>query len=143
MKPVIPVINTAKALITFSSISKYFLNNNIIIPFNITVIPPGKLFLITLITSCTIGIPSFILALEPNHNLVDGKSFLVKIVKKSLPGGLTVMLNGIIILLFKRYFEIDENVINALAVLITGITGFIHLAYVSRPFNYLRGIKWT
>ncbi len=97
---------------------------------------------LTLITSCTIGIPSFILALEPNHNLVDGKSFLVKIVKKSLPGGLTVMLNGIIILLFKRYFEIDENVINALAVLITGITGFIHLAYVSKPFNYLRGIMF-
>ena len=68
---------------------------------------------------------------------------LVKIVKKSLPGGLTVMFNGIIILLFKRYFEIDENVINALAVLITGITGFIHLAYVSRPFNYLRGIMFA
>ncbi len=97
---------------------------------------------LTLITSCTIGIPSFILALEPNHNLVDGKSFLVKIVKKSLPGGLTVMFNGIIILLFKRYFEIDENVINALAVLITGITGFIHLAHVSKPFNYLRGIMF-
>ena len=97
---------------------------------------------LTLITSCTIGIPSFILALEPNHNLVDGKSFLVKIIKKSLPGGLTVMLNGIIILLFKRYFEIDENVINALAVLITGITGFIHLAHVSKPFNYLRGIMF-
>ena len=91
---------------------------------------------LTLITSCTIGIPSFILALEPNHNLVDGKSFLVKVIKKSLPGGITVMLNGIIILLFKKYFEIDENVINALAVLITGITGFIHLANVSRPFNY-------
>lgn len=97
---------------------------------------------LTLITSCTIGIPSFILALEPNHNLVDGKSFLVKIIKKSLPGGITVMLNGIIILLFKKYFEIDENVINALAVLITGITGFIHLANISRPFNYLRGIMF-
>ena len=98
---------------------------------------------LTLITSCTIGIPSFILALEPNHNLVDAKSFLVKVIKKSLPGGITVMLNGIIILLFKKYFEIDENVINALAVLITGITGFIHLANVSRPFNYLRGIMFA
>ena len=97
---------------------------------------------LTLITSCTIGIPSFILALEPNHNLVDGKNFLIKVIKKSLPGGVTVMLNGIIILLFKKYFEIDENVINALAVLITGITGFIHLAHVSKPFNYLRGIMF-
>ena len=98
---------------------------------------------LTLITSCTIGIPSFILALEPNHNLVDGKNFLVKVIKKSLPGGITVMLNGIIILLFKKYFEIDENVINALAVLITGITGFIHLSKVSKPFNYLRGIMFS
>ena len=97
---------------------------------------------LTLITGCTIGIPSFILALEPNHNLVDGKNFLVKIIKKSLPGGITVLLNGIIILLFKRYFEIDEEIINAIAVLITGITGFIHLANVSRPFNYLRGIMF-
>ena len=97
---------------------------------------------LTLITGCTIGIPSFILALEPNNSLVEGKKFLLKIVRKSLPGGLTVLCNGIIILLFKKYFEIDENVINALAVLITGITGFIHLAYVSRPFNYLRGIMF-
>ena len=39
-------------------------------------------------------------------------------------------------------FLIDENVINAIAVLITGVTGFIHLYYVSRPFNYLRGIMF-
>ena len=66
----------------------------------------------------------------------------LKIIRKSLPGGITVLCNGIIILLFKKYFEIDETVINALAVLITGITGFIHLANVSRPFNYLRGIMF-
>ena len=97
---------------------------------------------LTLITSCTIGIPSFILALEPNHNLVDGKNFLLKIIKKSLPGGITVFLNIIIVLLFKKYFEISPDVINALAVLITAVTGFIHLAHVSRPFNYLRGIMF-
>ena len=97
---------------------------------------------LTLITTCTIGIPSFILALEPNNNLVDGKNFLLKIIRKSLPGGITVLCNGIIILLFKRFFEIDESIMNALAVLITGITGFIHLANVSRPFNFLRGIMF-
>ena len=97
---------------------------------------------LTLITSCTIGIPSFILALEPNHNLVDGKSFLLKIIRKSLPGSFTVFLNIIIILLFKKYFELTPIIINALAVLVTGVTGFIHLAHVSRPFNYLRGIMF-
>ena len=77
--------------------------------------------------------------MEPNHNLVDGKNFLLKIIHKSLPGGLTVFLNIIIILLFQRYFEISSTTLNALAVFITGVTGFIHLYHVSKPFNYLRG----
>jgi len=98
---------------------------------------------LTLITSCTIGIPSFILALEPNHSLVDGKNFLLKIIRKSLPGGLTVALNIIWIILFSRVFELTPSVMVALCVLITGITGFIHLYHVSRPFNYLRGIMFS
>ena len=97
---------------------------------------------LTLITSCTIGIPSFILALEPNRNLVDGKSFLLKIFKKSLPGSVTVFLDVIIILLFKKFFNINSSTINALAVFVTGMTGFIHLYKVSRPFNYLRTIMF-
>ena len=67
---------------------------------------------LSLITACTIGIPSFILALEPNHNLVDNKKFLLKILKKSLPGGLTVFLDVVIILLFKQYFNVDDNTVN-------------------------------
>ena len=94
---------------------------------------------LTLITTCTIGIPSFVLALEPNHNVVNGKGFLLKIIKKSLPGSFTVFFNIIIILLFKKYFEITPQITNSLAVFITGVTGFIHLNRVSRPFNYLRG----
>ncbi len=95
---------------------------------------------LSLITSCTIGIPSFILALEPNKNLVDGKNFLLKILKKSLPGGITVFLDVVIILLFKRYFNVTDETVNALVVLLTGVTGFVHLVHVSKPFNYLRGI---
>ncbi len=94
---------------------------------------------LTLITGTTIGIPSFILALEPNKSLVDGNNFLLKIFKKSIPASFTVFFNIIIILLFKQFFEATPSIINALAVLTTGATGFIHLYYVSRPFNYLRG----
>ncbi len=97
---------------------------------------------LTLITSCTIGIPSFILALEPNHNLVDGKSFLLKIFKRSIPGSFTVFLDVILILLLKKYFDLTPEVTNALSVFITGVTGFIHLYHVSRPFNYLRTIMF-
>lgn len=92
---------------------------------------------LTLITTCTIGIPSFILALEPNTNIVSG-NFLLKIFKNSIPAGITVFLDVIIIILFKQAFPMNESIINALAVLVTGTTGFIHLYYVSKPFNFLR-----
>ncbi len=97
---------------------------------------------LTLITSCTIGIPSFILALEPNKNIVEGKKFLLKIIKKSIPGSVTVFLDVVIVLLFKKYFEITPDITNYLAVILTGTTGFIHLYHVSKPFNYLRGIMF-
>ena len=94
---------------------------------------------LTLITGCTIGIPSFILALEPNTNLVTG-NFVRKIFKNSIPAGLTVFLNVVIIILFKNAFNLEDNIVNALAVLLTGTTGFIHLYKISKPFNFLRTI---
>ena len=98
---------------------------------------------LTLITGTTIGIPSFILALEPNKSLVDGNNFLLKIFKKSIPASFTVFLNMIIILMFKQYFETTPSITNALAVLTTGAIGFIHLYNISKPFNYLRGVLFS
>ena len=92
---------------------------------------------LTLITTTTIGIPSFILALEPNHNIVSG-NFILKIFKNSIPAGLTVFLDVVIILLFKISFNLPDDIVNALAVLLTGTTGFIHLYKISKPFNALR-----
>ena len=92
---------------------------------------------LTLIATTTIGIPSFILALEPNDNLVSG-NFILKIFKKSIPAGLTVFLNVILILLFKIAFHLSDEIVNALAVFLTGTAGFIHLFNVSKPFNFLR-----
>ena len=94
---------------------------------------------LTLITTCTIGIPSFVLALEPNTNIVSG-NFLLKIFKNSIPAGITVFLDVVIIILFKKAFPMDESIINALAVLVTGTAGFIHLYNVSKPFNVLRTV---
>ena len=56
---------------------------------------------------------------------------------------MTVFFNIIIILLFKINFNLDDSLTNALAVMVTGATGFIHLHHVSRPFNALRIILFT
>lgn len=94
---------------------------------------------LTLITSCTISIPSFVLALEPNHNRVKGK-FMLKVVGKSLPAALTVVFNVVMIVLFRQQFSLDHDLTSTLIVIMTGTTGFIYLFRLCKPFNWFRGI---
>ena len=93
---------------------------------------------LSLITTCTISIPSFVLALEPNHNRVRG-NFMLKVVGKSLPAALTVVFNVVMIVLFRNQFSIDGNLTSTLIVIMTGTTGFIFLSRLCRPFNWFRG----
>lgn len=92
---------------------------------------------LTLITGFTIGIPSFILALEPNKELVKG-NFLLKIVSKSLPTALTVVFNIVLVTLFMHIFHLPEDLETSLCVYLTAITGFIHLYKICKPFNLIR-----
>ena len=94
---------------------------------------------LTLITGFTIGIPSFILALEPNRELVTG-NFLLKIVSKSLPVALTVVFNVILITAFKETFGLSYALSSTLSVFLTATTGFIFLYRICKPFNFLRTI---
>ena len=97
---------------------------------------------LSLITTCTISVPSFFLALEPNHNRVKG-NFMLKVVSKSIPPALTVVFNVIMILLFRNQFNIDADLTSTLIVIMTGTTGFINLSRISRPFNTFRTILYT
>ena len=94
---------------------------------------------LTLITMFTIGIPSFILALEPNNDLVKG-NFLLKVFLKSLPSALTVVFNVVIIRMFQVQFNLDMGLCSTLTVFLTAITGFIYLNYICKPYNLLRGV---
>ena len=94
---------------------------------------------LTLITLFTIGIPSFILALESNNELVKG-NFLQKVFFKSLPSALTVVFNVVIIAMFEKQFNLDPDLCNTLTVFLTATTGFIFLNNICRPYNLLRSI---
>ena len=96
---------------------------------------------LTLITGFTIGIPSFILALEPNRDLVTG-NFLLKIVSKSLPVALTVVFNVILITAFKETFGLSYALSSTLSVFLTATTGFLFLYRICKPFNFLRTILY-
>jgi len=92
---------------------------------------------LTLITTFTIGTPSFLLALEPNNDLVKG-NFLLKIVSRSLPTALTVFFNVILVTCFTSVFHLSYELQSSISVFLTAITGFIYLYKICRPFTMLR-----
>ncbi|MEG2310447.1 MAG: HAD-IC family P-type ATPase [Clostridia bacterium] len=93
---------------------------------------------LTLISMVTIGIPSFILALEPNHELVKGK-FMSNVIKRALPSALAVLLNIIIIIIANKIFDLSLETFSTLCVISTGIVGLILLARLCMPLNIIRG----
>jgi len=92
---------------------------------------------LSLISTITIGIPAFVLALEPNYNIVKGNFFL-NILKKSLPGGLTIVINVLSVILISKIFKLNSNIVSTMAVILVAITGFILLFKICDKFNKLR-----
>ncbi len=93
---------------------------------------------LTFITSFTIGTPSFILALEPNNELVKG-NFLIKVLAKALPTALTVVFNVALVTAFSELFNLSYDLQSTLCVYVTTITGLLYLYKICKPFTWLRG----
>lgn len=90
---------------------------------------------LTLINTLFVGIPSFILALEPNDRRVKG-NFLSKVFKRALPAGLTVAFA--ITLVCWIYNDIGFDVspqISTMSVYITAMVSFIVLMQVCMPYT--------
>lgn len=92
---------------------------------------------LTLTSVTTIGIPSFILALEPNEERVK-KHFFLNIISKSIPTAVTIVESILLILLFSHFLHFSKGELSTLSVLTTGFTSFILLFRLCRPFNLLR-----
>lgn len=80
----------------------------------------------SLIGTITIGLPSFLLALEPNKEKVRG-DFLKNVIKRALPVGLSVILNIFVLSLLNKNNRITEEQYSSLCVIGTGICGIILL----------------
>lgn len=91
----------------------------------------------TLINSLTIGIPAFILALEPNHNRVKGK-FLINVVSKALPSGITTVINILLLVFFAKVIGLSSTQTSTVAVIITAYTALLLIYRISKPLNILR-----
>ena len=94
---------------------------------------------LTLTSVVTIGIPSFILALEPNKERIRGH-FFFNVIGRAIPTALTIILNIIIIMIVSELFKFSFEESSTLCVILTGFTGFTLLYRLCKPFNLIRFI---
>ena len=89
---------------------------------------------VSLISMFTIGIPSFVLALEPNKDLIRGH-FLTNVLVRALPAGLTdfIVVSGLVI--FCREFQVDLDCLSTSCTILVAIVGFMILHRIARPMN--------
>ena len=103
------------------------------------VLPPYPFIPIqmTLISSSIIGWPSFVLALEPNHDRVSG-SFLTNVLHRSLPASIAIVFALLGVQVFERIAGLDYSQASTLSMYLTGIVGIALIVKISQPLNPLR-----
>lgn len=91
---------------------------------------------LTLVSTMTIGLPSFFLALEPNHERLRG-DFLRTVLTRAVPGAAAVAVCAALSMLLAR-LGWQQEVCSTIATLTAGILGLVSLARVCVPFTRLR-----
>ncbi len=85
-----------------------------------------------------IGVASFMLALEPNNNRIEG-SFMQTVLVKSIPNALVMFVPVLIIMLIDQigFVTMTDAMRNSIAMVVVTVVGFINLLSLCRPFT-----KW-
>lgn len=94
---------------------------------------------LTLIGAFTVGLPSFVLALQPNKNIIKG-NFTINIIARALPAALCVILNIILIAVTKNFFTLSNAEFSTISVYLTALSCYLLVLRMSFPINALRGI---
>ena len=86
---------------------------------------------LSLISIVTIGIPSFVLALEPNKERIHG-NFLKNVISKAVPPAITTILGIFSIAMLYKFDKIPAQYYSTLCVISTGISGILLLFTLSK-----------
>jgi cation-transporting ATPase E len=92
---------------------------------------------LSLIDAFTIGLPSFVLALEPNRDLVRGE-FLRNVITKAIPGAVCIVSSVLIAVIFGYVTGLSQEQFSTLCVILTCVSGVNLVIRLSIPFNYIR-----
>ena len=92
---------------------------------------------VSLISMFTIGVPGFLLALEPNKDRINGH-FITNVMLKALPGGLTDVIAVGALVVCGEVFCISDASIGTIATLVLSVVGFMILFKISEPLNRMK-----
>lgn len=108
---------------------------------------PYSLINLTILSGMSVGVPSFILALEPNKERVKGK-FLDKIIFRALPGSISIAIVVLTMTLLKEFIPALDSAYTAqysfetTCILVMAFVSFMYLFRVCLPFNKVRTILY-
>ena len=91
----------------------------------------------SLISTTVIGIPSFVLALEPNKERVSG-NFLANVLSRSLPASCSIIVFLLLELVLGRLLGHDFDEISTVCMIITIVVGLALIFRISQPLTALR-----
>ena len=97
---------------------------------------------LTLTSVLTVGIPSVILGLEPNHNIIKGK-FLHNVLVKAVPFSISIIVGVLLVNLFGNVFDLARVQVSTLTAVVTTFNCFILLYKVCIPFNLLHKVLFS
>jgi cation-transporting ATPase E len=92
---------------------------------------------LTLFSTASVGMPSFLLALEPNRTRVEGR-FMPYVLSKALPGGLTIALGAWVLSSLAAARELSGAESGTLATLYLVAVGLMVLLAACWPLNLKR-----
>ena len=93
---------------------------------------------LTLIGALTVALPSFVLALQPNKNIVRG-DFTFNIIARAAPAALCIALSIILTAVLSGVLSVSQEELSTIAVYVTALIGMMLIVRLSLPLNALRG----
>lgn len=94
---------------------------------------------LTLIGAFTVALPSFVLALQPNKNIIKG-NFTFNIIARALPAAFCVAMNIIGTALISKFFTLSTEEFSTISVYLTALSGLLLVIRLSLPLNALRSV---
>ena len=89
----------------------------------------------------TIGVPRFVLAMEPNKDRIKG-TFLSMVIKRASPISFTVYTVIIVLLFVAEGLFMEDADISTISVLLTTIIMLIYQFKLCTPFNWIRRVMF-